>query len=245
MKTYEIECEGEIHEIGLDDEGYLHALDHDEEHERVLADLGEEVSGCIDLILTIEDADEDEREDIFLRAAHLGHPSVVELMLDTGVDARAGDDYALREAARLGHAPVVAILLKHRVYINTHAGLPLREAAANGHLDVVKILVKAGAGDYEDSWDSALVDAAKYGQLDVLKYFLEEPNDADVLNAALREAVKNCNTAVLELLLEHGADVHRGHDESLWWAEKNAYYLRSKDCQDVMSILKDWIEEHG
>ena len=31
MKICELQCEGETHRIGLDDEGYLYALDHSEE----------------------------------------------------------------------------------------------------------------------------------------------------------------------------------------------------------------------
>jgi len=46
MKTYSIECSGEVHRIGLDDEGVLQLLDHDIEEEEASCMMGDKGSNC-------------------------------------------------------------------------------------------------------------------------------------------------------------------------------------------------------
>jgi len=148
MKTYKIECEGNIHEIGLDDEGYLHALDHDEDHERVLADLGEEVSECVEIILMLEaeasgiDTCADRVNRDLTKYVPFGHPAY-EAVLDEDIELiKLIDDIADDEEIRT---------------------MVFRNALELGRTDMMKLMYERGLYDKQHTLNSSLFLASKAG----------------------------------------------------------------------------------
>ncbi len=177
MKTYQIACQGEVHEIGIDDDGDFVLLNHDVDEERVLADMGYEPPPCVALMMQI---DEGRENDALIRAAREGHLGVVGLLLDHGADIHAGndlkhradiharDDLALTFAARYGHSGVVKLLLEHGADVHAGVDQALRMAAEDGHRDVVKILLEHG-DDVHAVDDHALKWASRNNHRGVVK----------------------------------------------------------------------------
>ncbi len=166
MKTYEIPCQGEVHEIGIAEDGDFVLLNHDVDEERVLAEMGYEPPECIALMMQIDEGGED---DALISAAEDGHLDVVGLLLEHGAHVHAVDDLALRFAATKGHRDVVRLLLEHGADIHAGDDLALRWAARYGHSGVVKLLLEHGA-DVHTVDDEALRWAAEKGHSDVVKY---------------------------------------------------------------------------
>lgn len=232
MKTYEIECEGEIHHIGIDDEGHLHALDHDEE-ERIAVELGDKPSRCLEIILAIEDYANAEKltkrvkirlgrlMDIISEEAIGGNTGAVSLLLDAG----APYDNALRLAIDRGHVDVVDVILKKEKYndktknsasYRQYVDRAFVQAANKGQLGLVKYLVEvAGSeGPYYD--DGAIVAAAEHNHSDVVSYILSISYDnAPIYEPELKNAIE--------------------------FAESALYYAHGKSEK----ILKEWLTEHG
>ena len=110
-------------------------------------------------------------------------------------------------------------------------------------IDIVEILLAAGA-DVHALDDEALRDAARYGHTDVVELLLECGADVHANNdEALLSAVKGCHEDVLRLLLEYGADVHARDDDALRLARKGCKGKTNK--KTIISILEDWIKDHG
>ncbi|KAH7174197.1 uncharacterized protein B0J16DRAFT_180488 [Fusarium flagelliforme] len=103
-------------------------------HSKPMSDPG----NCTDLII----------------ASYIGHPAIVKLLLEEGVETEARDSLrgltALSWAAREGHEAVVKLLLERGACINPErAGsseTPLYLAAREGHEAIVKLLLERGAG---------------------------------------------------------------------------------------------------
>ncbi|KAI9322944.1 ankyrin repeat-containing domain protein [Zopfochytrium polystomum] len=114
--------------------------------------------------------------------ASRGAAAVVEYLLDKLGDAAASEidlRGAMEEAARNGHVAVVQVLLAHGA--TAIYSMALRSAAANGHVDVVQAILESGRWAPSDR-DGALAPAVRSG------------------------APKERRAAVLELLLDHGAN---------------------------------------
>ena len=137
-----------------------------------------------------------------LNAARAGHINIVTLLLDYG--RMLGQKHAhkrqyqhiLLEASAHGQEAVVQMMLDYYTNINaktvpcvpstlTPPQYPIHLAAARGHKNMVQLLLSRGAEmvlKYGDSYNDALLEAARGGYLQVAK-----------------------------LLLDHGADIHSTH----------------------------------
>ena len=190
MKIYKIDCEGETHRIGLDDEGYLIPLDHPEggEYYIALEEMGaeSEVPECIELLWEIEEADSQEKLDrMFLSAAGDKDLRLMDLLLDIGADVNAGDGYALRSAATYGRTDVVSFLLDAGISIE---GQSLAIAAYWGQTDVVKLLLDTGI-DANMRHGEAFLEAVREGNLDIVELLLDAGADVNIRDdSALRSA---------------------------------------------------------
>ena len=89
--------------------------------------------------------------------------------------------------------------------------LNLNLLKSKSHDEVLDKLKRSGK-----SIDEILVDSAKKGFLQGVKYALDNGADVHVENdKALREAVYDGNYDLVKLLLDHGADVHVRNNEPL------------------------------
>jgi hypothetical protein len=95
-------------------------------------------------VLLNASADPDEFE-VLLVACGCGRLSVVQLLLERGVDLHAAHDAALREACACGHADIAHFLIDHGANVHAHDDEAIQEASANGHVHIVELLLQHGA----------------------------------------------------------------------------------------------------
>jgi ankyrin repeat protein len=95
-------------------------------------------------VLLNASADPDEFE-VLLVACGCGRLSVVQLLLERGVDLHAAHDAALREACARGHADIAQFLIDHGANVHAHDDEAIQEASANGHAHIVQLLLQHGA----------------------------------------------------------------------------------------------------
>lgn len=165
-------------------------------------------------------------------AAEAGHFDIAKLLLENEADtvaiAERGD--ALQRAAYSGHISTVELLLDHGADINQANGLfggAVQGAVLARHMDIVKILLGKGANidlhkGRSDFFTSTVKDchtpleAAVVGDdVEMAQYLLT--NGAKVVNAGKRTSLLSAaaskdNEAILEILLNAGADIDYGDD---------------------------------
>jgi ankyrin repeat protein len=124
-------------------------------------------------------------------------------------------DTVLMDAAQRGNMEAVHLLLADGAKVNAHdskgqTALSLAEAAHPRNPAVIQLLIQAGGKGASLSPQGALVDAAKRGDLNAVKAWLDRGVPIGGLNSsgasALGEAAESGRTAVVQLLLSRGAD---------------------------------------
>lgn len=93
-------------------------------------------------------------------------------------------------------------------------------SAKHGHLSVVKCLSKKAS---KESLSEALIWSANAGQLDIVKYLVEQGADIHIHNnSALRCNAFNNDTTLATYLIEHGANIHANDDYALRLATRHS-----------------------
>lgn len=177
--------------------------------------------------------------------------SCIKTLLEHGADPNIYRENAgtpLLLSSFIGDIVVVNILLAHGAdptfHLPRRSGMQfdrscLSSACYSKDIRIVKLLVEHGASVNS----SCSVAAACWSsQFDIVKYLLENgasPNgseDEGDLGSPLQMACSNANEAIVELLLQHGADVHlgRGHAGSP---------LNEAAISGSVSIIKRLIEK--
>jgi ankyrin repeat protein len=178
------------------------------------------------------------------RAAIRGHVEVVEMLLAAGADARANKSWALQAAASNGHTAVVVLLLRHGADAHADAYMALRTASWQGNGALVQVLLAfpgpqrclnfTPRNAVRARCDSALRGAAFGGHTAVVQMLLEHEADVHAENEeALRNAAMNGHANVVQLLIQAGADVHASSDEALRRAAASGF-------ADVVALLLDF-----
>jgi ankyrin repeat protein len=165
-----------------------------------------------------------ERKNVLTEAAEEGYTEIVRALLD----ARYWDDKVLVAAASSGHLELVRWLLSVKFDPNLDEGAPLIEAAKNEDPELISLLLDSGA----EMQDKALATACWYGNVGVVRLFLDRGADVNVdivddmdlftvEETLLMIAVQNNWFELVKLLLDNGADVHAQDDDALLQAVHN------------------------
>lgn len=162
-------------------------------------------------------------------AANLDNVKIVELLLkQDGIDiniphARWNHHSALMLAAESGHVDVIQELLPMtQLDIEQEATAPhgqsaLMRAAACGHADAVRLLLshpKVNINHQDRYGSTSLILSASSGDIDVVQVLLDKDADTEVTETpgggdgtALNRAIDENNIAVVQLLVERGANI--------------------------------------
>jgi ankyrin repeat protein len=159
-------------------------------------------------------------------SSRLGYCDIVKLLLERGYDIK-NDIFSLEHATYDGHMNIVKLLLQYGVNVENNA---LEIASYNGYLDIVKELLKYGANikyieNYQFGFNKcALVGASENNYYEIVKLLLECTNvninykDINSCHTALLGALKYNNMRVVNLLIQHGANINVLSEE-----EQNIY----------------------
>ena len=160
----------------------------------------------------------------FLEASHGGHIDIIWLLLDHNPDVNVLDwdnhkGTPLHYAARQGHLKLVLKLLELNAEVNPYnrnKSTPLHLASQYGHVDVAQALLNYDADVYarDLDLDTPLHCAAGHGHLEITRTLLERGAEVNSRNdfgfTPLIRASRHWdrrNTDVVQVLLDHGADV--------------------------------------
>ena len=152
-------------------------------------------------------------------ASGKGRVDCVKGLIAAGAELNVTDRYgytALRSAACNGHVDCVKELVKAGVELNTadsDGHKALMDAASTGHVDCVEELVKAGAelNATNSNGFTALIEATYWGNVDCVKELVKAGADVNVMfneDMVLVDACNSDNEAIVQLLIEGGADVY-------------------------------------
>ena len=118
-------------------------------------------------------------------------------------------------AARKGRTGTLEVLMKHGLQVAGMGSYGLLMAAQFGRLDFLSMLMRHIPVTQRDP--RALIEAASSGHLSVVEYLLGFPefNSVAHKDRAFFVAVSMHTLAVVETLLQHGANVHMNDDAAL------------------------------
>jgi len=145
MKAYEIECSGEIHELGIDGEGVFHLFDHDIEEEEAVHMLGEEPSECFQLVTALSD----DPDKVLLNSTVGSNFKLLRPILAAGADPNVGDGIVLLQALHNEDWEAAELLLEYGADPNIGDGWLLLNlihgiiAGEFGTLEAIQFLVEA------------------------------------------------------------------------------------------------------
>ncbi|XP_076823769.1 ankyrin repeat domain-containing protein 17-like isoform X2 [Clavelina lepadiformis] len=150
-------------------------------------------------------------------AACGGHVHLADLLIQRGAALEEVNDEGytpLMEAAREGHEEMVALLLAKGANVNAKTEetqeTALTLACCGGFLECGELLVRAGA-DIETGCSTPLMEAAQEGQLDLVKFLIQQGANVNATttsgDSALSYACEHGHTDVADHLLAAGADL--------------------------------------
>ena len=181
-------------------------------------------SGALDVVKMLVEAGarvraaDDERHTCLITAACRGHTDIVRYLVglpEVDVNHQYDDCTVLHFAVR--HTDMVHVLIDEGADVDAQdneGSSPLHYACELGVLPVVKILVRAGAGVRATDNDgcTCLHTATCSGETEIVRYLLGLP-EVDVNHrgadnyTALQYAVVNEETAIMQVLIDAGADI--------------------------------------
>ncbi|KAJ7152007.1 ankyrin repeat-containing domain protein [Mycena filopes] len=172
-------------------------------------------------------------------AAANGHKPAVQLLIDYGADVNAqGGKYGNALQAAVVGGPwcmgAVQLLIDHGADVNAQGGKygnALQAVAANGHKRVVQLLIDYGAdvnaqgGKYGNALQAAVCECPKAGS--TAMHFRQQhgvTSSGGLYGSALQAAAMEGHKEIVQLLIDHGADVNAQggkYSDALQVAEKS------------------------
>lgn len=166
------------------------------------------------------DAFSDDNYSALILASGEGYLMTVQLLLDSGASINAMQNQyrtALMQAAFNGHVEVARLLLDRGASVDTtdkDKWTSLMYAAYSGHREIAALLIDKGADvNAIESKSSALTLAARKGHLETVRVLLDSgalidaTHYQDLYRTALMEASLFGREAIVELLIDRGANV--------------------------------------
>ena len=203
--------------------------------------------------LPVDAANEYNETALFQAARWNEDPAMVAMFLDLGADLNGGEyswRTALHEAAANKNHEVAALLLDRGADVaalsNFIVETPLMVAVSAGTLETTELLLDRGADPNQtaSSGPSALHDAARHGKPKVVQLLLDRgarvgAADYDgntALDIALRNPARQGSAAVVEALLEGGADRDKVDPE--FWRHSAPRWLGTEPIDRV----REWFQ---
>lgn len=156
---------------------------------------------------------------LLMQAAAVGSPEAVKLLLDSGADVNAANQFDNTALILAANQPEKAqMLVEKGAFVNAHTKqgrTPLMLAAmCDGCVETVRLLITMGADvkAKDAQGDTALDPAATANDMDTMRLLLENGANAATVDGAgwtpLLSAASNCNLDAVRMLLAKGADVN-------------------------------------
>jgi len=123
-------------------------------------------------------------------------------------------DVPLNRVAELGHTEILKLLLEKFNFKQEDIDNALSQASEYGHLDSVKVLIEAG-GDISFSDYSPIIWATFSGNIHIVEFLLKYDISQEALNTSLLYASRINYVDLIELLLDHGANIHFDENKPL------------------------------
>ncbi|KAJ0160764.1 Ankyrin-2 [Colletotrichum tanaceti] len=168
-----------------------------------------------------------------LQASSRGYQTIVEMLLDRGVDVnirieretRMLGGTPLQVASRAGLEDMVDLVLRrggnpNAPGVGERIGTALQEASSEGHVGTVKLLLANGATPDDVEAGKALRLASGYGHAQIVTLLIESGAPVNELDSddpwdelAINEAAAGGHIDIIKILLDNGADLHlQGED---------------------------------
>ncbi|KAJ7935096.1 ankyrin repeat-containing domain protein [Mycena leptocephala] len=175
-------------------------------------------NGHLELVRRLLENGADIHTDALVYASKKGQKDALDILLESGVNLKAGGGEALTAASQQGRVDIVQLLLDRGVDVNSCEGMAFVAAAYCGHVDVVRLLSENGvkidpeAGNTDHS--GALVHAAAGGHINIVHFLLAKGANVNAAGGlALLAAAGRGHIDVARLLLENGADVTANNED--------------------------------
>lgn len=141
-----------------------------------------------------------------LGACDTGRLDIVKLFVEKGANVNKPglmDQSPLVIATAYRHFDVVQYLLEHKA--NPNLGRALVIAAGRGNIRIVKLLLdhQADVDVRGGVYGSAMLEAAHYGQVDVMKLLLAKGTKPQSLDGALQHAVEGRKLEVARFIIDY------------------------------------------
>ncbi|KAL3113864.1 hypothetical protein niasHT_017460 [Heterodera trifolii] len=159
---------------------------------------------------------------LFVAALHAHFP-LCHVLVERGANVDLGSDFAttpLMMACKRSQIEIVTFLIENGADINLQNGdgeTALMTACSTGNVDIVRLLLSHGANVEQTDYNGfrfALKDAVIGGHLEVCRLLVEEwaadVNQQTIIerSTALICAASRGHLAIVNFLIEHGADLH-------------------------------------
>ena len=144
---------------------------------------------------------------------------VIDLLIEKGaeVDYQTNHGYsALMKAVENGNVEAVKCLIKHGAQVDledNRGNSALEFGCEKGNVEVVKVLLEVegveglSSGDMQHSVHSSFNTAVEHNRTKLVKWFLESGTVINIPVSALFFAIDNQSIKMVQLLLDHGAQV--------------------------------------
>jgi len=201
-----------------------------------------------------------EGDTVLMMAARNGKPAAIRTLLDNGavVDTREtwGGTTALMWAVSQGHLEAAKTLVERGADVNAKS---YYVPAANGRGFEGRQPINAGpeqaVQEYAGGWMTPLMFAARQGDMDAVRFFVESGADVNVVSGdgknALGLAIFNGNYAIASYLIDKKSDVNRADAQRftpLFWAvdrrnmEKGANGFAWLVTEDPFPLVRKLLE---